>query len=153
MKHIWQGKWIGAEMTVEERFAPIFKKEFTVCNVKSAKIFISGLGLFELKINGSLPDDTVLNPAHSQYNQTVFYRIFNITSFIKDGTNTVTVEVGHSFFNETTGVWDWDTAPWREYTARTAVFSAWSTTPTETLWQEWWRNGMHGTAISLPTRP
>lgn len=114
MKHLWQGKWIGAEMTVDERFAPIFKKEFTVCSVKSAKIFISGLGLFELKINGSLPDDTVLNPAHSQYNQTVFYRVFDMTPFIKDGKNTVTVEVGHSFFNETTGVWDWDKASWRD---------------------------------------
>lgn len=115
MAHIWQGKWIGAEMTVDERFAPIFKKEFILCgNVKSAKIFISGLGLFELKINGTLPDDTLLNPAHSQYNETVFYRVFDITPFIKNGQNTVTVEVGHSFYNETTGVWDWDTASWRD---------------------------------------
>lgn len=109
-----QGKWIGAEMTVEDRFAPIFKKEFTLNEkIANAKISVCGLGLFELKVNGSLPDDTVLNPAHSQYNQTVFYRVFDITELLENGKNTVTVELGNSFFNETTDVWDWHTAPWR----------------------------------------
>ena len=107
MEHIFNGKWISAPMSIEDRFAPIFKKEFNVCNAKSVKIAICGLGLFELKINGILPDDTLLNPAHSQYNQTVFYRIFDVTDKITNGENTVTAELGHSFFNETTFVWDW----------------------------------------------
>ena len=115
MKHNFQGKWIGAPMSVEDRFAPIFKKEFSVCNnIKNAKIFISGLGLFELKINGFLPDDTVLNPAHSQYNETVYCRVFDVTELLCEGKNTVTVELGHSFYNETTFVWDWQKASWRD---------------------------------------
>ena len=113
MEHIFNGKWISAPMSIEDRFAPIFKKEFTVSNAKSVKIAICGLGLFELKINGILPDDTLLNPAHSQYNQTVFYRIFDVTDKITNGENTVTAELGHSFFNETTFVWDWQKASWR----------------------------------------
>lgn len=64
MERVWKGKWIGAAMSVDDRFAPIFKKTFLPKNkIKSAKISVCGLGLFELKINGSLPDDTVLNPA------------------------------------------------------------------------------------------
>ncbi len=114
MNSILNGKWIGAEMTVEDRFAPVFKKSFEVSgDISEAKIKICGLGLFELKINGRLPDDTVLNPAHSQYSKTVLYRIFDITDLIVKGNNDITVEVGHSFFNETTGVWDWDKASWR----------------------------------------
>ena len=85
MEHIFSGKWISAPMSVEDRFAPIFKKEFSVSNAKSVKIVICGLGLFELKINGILPDDTVLNPAHSQYNETVYYRIFDVTDNIANG--------------------------------------------------------------------
>lgn len=112
--HQWQGKWIGAQMTVEDRFAPIFKKDFIISKeIEKAEFYICGLGLFELKINGSLPDDTVLNPAHSQYSQTVLYRVFDIKEFLKNGENTVTVELGHSFFNETTYVWDWHKASWR----------------------------------------
>ena len=114
--HNFLGKWIGADMQIEDRFAPIFKKEFTVCdakNIKNAVIYICGLGLFELKINGKLPDDTVLNPAHSQYSKTVLYRKFDIAPLLAAGKNEVTVELGHSFFNETTTVWDWQKASWR----------------------------------------
>ncbi|MBP3442619.1 MAG: family 78 glycoside hydrolase catalytic domain [Clostridia bacterium] len=114
MNHNFRGKWIGADMTVEDRFAPVFKKDFNLSKtVKTAKIAICGLGLFELKINGRLPDDTILNPPHSQYTQTVFYRVFDITDLLEKGTNTITVELGHSFFNETTSVWNWDEAAWR----------------------------------------
>ncbi len=106
-------KWIGADMTVEDRFSPIFKKEFGIGKeIAKAEISICGLGLFELKINGVLPDDSVLNPAHTQYSQTVLYRIFDITDLlVRD--NIITVELGHSFFNEETTIWNWQVAPWR----------------------------------------
>lgn len=110
----FSGKWIGTEMSVEDRFAPIFKKEFVIAKeIKKAEIYICGLGLFEMKINGNLPDNTVLNPAHTQYSQTVLYRVFDITDFIENGKNIITAELGHSFFNEPTEVWDWHTASWR----------------------------------------
>ena len=110
----WTAKWIGAEMTVEDRFAPIFKKEFnTAKDVSKAEISMCGLGLFELKVNGNLPDDSVLNPPHTQYSKTVLYRTFDITPMLgKD--NIITVELGHSFFNEETTIWNWQLAPWRD---------------------------------------
>ena len=114
MDYVFNGKWIGADMTVEDRRAPVFKKNFIIENdVEKAEIFICGLGLFELKINGRLPDDTVLNPAHTQYNRTVLYRVFEVSDLLVSGENEITVELGHSFFNETTNVWNWDKASWR----------------------------------------
>lgn len=113
-EHKFNGKWIGADMAIEDRFAPIFKKDFIISSkIKNANIYICGLGLFELKINGILPDDSVLNPAHTQYSKTVLYRAFDIADLLREGKNSVTVELGNSFFNETTDVWDWDTASWR----------------------------------------
>lgn len=113
-QHTWKGKWIGADMTVEDRFAPVFKKTFSVSEKHSdAKAYICGLGLFELKINGILPDDSVLNPAHTQYSKTVLYRVFDVSSLIREGENEITVELGNSFFNDTTYVWNWDKASWR----------------------------------------
>lgn len=113
-EHIWQGCWIGGDMTVEDRFAPIFKKEFKITKeIKKAEIRICGLGLFELKINGSLPDDSVLNPSHTQYSQTVLYRIFDIANLLCIGKNEITVELGNSFFNDMTYVWNWNNASWR----------------------------------------
>ena len=114
MDYIFKGKWIGADMAVEDRRAPIFKKIFTIeKEPEKAELFICGLGLFEVKINGRLPDDTVLNPAHTQYNRTVLYRYFDISNLLTLGENEITVELGHSFFNETTNVWNWDKASWR----------------------------------------
>ena len=101
-------------MTVEDRFAPVFKKEFSVSEeIEKAEIYICGLGLFELKINGALPDDSVLNPPHTQYTQTVIYRVFDVKELLAIGKNTVTVELGNSFFNETVATWQWQIAPWR----------------------------------------
>ncbi len=114
MDYNWLGKWIGTDMTVNDRFAPIFRKKFNIKKqIHDAHIKICGLGLFELKINGNLPDDTLLNPAHTQYGKTVLYRNFDITEFILDGENEITVELGNSFFNETTSVWNWQKASWR----------------------------------------
>ena len=113
-KYIFKGSWIGADMTVEDRRAPVFKKKFTIeKEPEKAELFICGLGLFELKINGKLPDDTVLNPAHTQYNRTVLYRSFDVSDLLTLGENEITVELGLSFFNETTNVWNWDKASWR----------------------------------------
>ncbi len=114
----WKGEWIDADISVEVRIAPIFRKVFEVKKkIANATIYICGLGLFELKVNGYLPDDSVLNPANTQYTQTVLYRVFDVTQYIKnniDSKNTITVELGNGFFNENGGVWDWQRAPWRE---------------------------------------
>ncbi len=113
-KHIWSGRWISADMTVEDRFAPVFKKEFYVNkDIDSVSVYICGLGLFEMRVNGNLPDDSVLNPAHTQYSSTVLYRVFDVTEFVKNGYNCITVELGNSFYNENGGVWNWQTASWR----------------------------------------
>ncbi len=108
------GKWIGATTDVNLRSAPVFKKEFEIeKEIKNATLFICGLGLFEVKINGALPDDSVLNPTHSQYSSTVYYRAFDVAEFLQMQENEILVELGNSFYNETTTVWNWHIASWR----------------------------------------
>ncbi len=115
VEHKFSGKWICAPMTIEDRFAPVFKKEFIIDKVVGrAEAFVSGLGLFELRINGELADDTLLNPAHTQYSQTVLYRVFDVKNLLKEGKNEITIEVGHSFYNETVATWKWQLAQWRD---------------------------------------
>lgn len=96
--------------------APLLRKTFEAkADVVRARAYITGLGLFELKINGELPDDTVLNPVDSQYEDTVRYRVFDVTRFIKDGKNAVTIELAGGFYdcNEYVAV-DWNNAKWRD---------------------------------------
>ena len=132
----WKGCWIGAgslmpRKTVEKspmscedesvfsRRAPLLRKVFTAdCanrgKVESARLFVSGLGLFELQINGQRPDDSVLHPGNMQYTQTVPYCAYEVTALINEGENVLAAELGNGFYNEHTGVWKWQTAKWRD---------------------------------------
>ena len=128
----WQAEWIGAgnlmpkenveksPMSCEDetrfsRRAPLLRKTFTAdAAVKEAKLFVSGLGAFDLKINGQHPDDSVLNPGQTQYTESVPYRAYDVTALICTGKNVISTELGNGFYNEHTGVWKWQTAKWRD---------------------------------------
>lgn len=97
--------------------APMLRKTFAIAKeVKKARAYVSGLGLFEMQINGVLPDDTVLNPAHTQYEDTVHYRVFDVTDMLTDGKNAIAVELGNFFYNCDLANWNWNTAPWYDDT-------------------------------------
>lgn len=110
------GTQVNISTTVTEvTSAPLLRKEFEVKGeVASARAYVCGLGLFDLKINGENPDDTVLNPAHTQYNKSVFYRVFDVAPLLKAGDNAIGVELGKSFYNETVSTWNWQNAAWRD---------------------------------------
>ena len=98
------------------RAALMLRKEFNVENkaIKEAYAYVCGLGFFEMKINGQLPDDSVMNPCNTQYNKTVLYRTFPVTDLLKAGKNAIGVELGNSFYNDNSGVWNWPGASWRD---------------------------------------
>ena len=55
--------------------APMFRKSFTVDKKPiKARAYISGLGYYELQLNGEKVGDTVLDPAVSVYDKTVHYQ-------------------------------------------------------------------------------
>ena len=112
--HEFKGKWICASNNIDDRFAPLFKRNFKIeKETKKATLYICGLGFYEAKINGALLDDSVLNPTHSQYSSTIYYRCFDVKKLIVTGENEITVELGNSFYNEFTTVWNWQIASWR----------------------------------------
>ncbi|MBQ8836367.1 MAG: family 78 glycoside hydrolase catalytic domain [Clostridia bacterium] len=96
--------------------APMLRKTFDVTKeVENAKLYISGLGLYELYVNGELPDDTVLNPAHTQYEDTVHYRAYDVTGMLASGKNALAVELGNYYYNCDFYTWmNWNTAVYRD---------------------------------------
>jgi alpha-L-rhamnosidase len=79
---------------------PYFRKEFTSKkNIAAAYIFISGLGQYELSINGKKAGDGFLTPGWTYYDKTCLYNVLNITSLLTAGTNTIGVTVGNGFYN------------------------------------------------------
>ena len=99
----WTAKWIGGTVQTFRNGttpAPMLRKGFKLTEkVKSATLYICGLGLYELKVNGKLPDDSVLNPADTQYEDTVSYRAYDVTKLLSKGQNAIAVELGGGFYN------------------------------------------------------
>jgi alpha-L-rhamnosidase len=79
---------------------PYFRKEFDLNRkIKQAFIFVSGLGQYELSVNGEKIGDHFLSPGWSDYRKTCLYNTFDITGFLKKGRNTLGVIAGNGFFN------------------------------------------------------
>lgn len=111
----WKNVKIDTSKISEAAGAPMLRKEFNVSKeIEKARMYISGLGLFELKINGDLPDDSVLNPVNTQYEDTVHYRVFDVTNLLSQGDNAVAVELGNYFYNENYSRWNTKNAVWRD---------------------------------------
>jgi len=96
--------------------APMLRKTFEISKeVKRARLYISGLGLYELRVNGKLPDDTVLNPAHTQYEDTVHYRVYDVTELLTQGKNALAAELGNYYYNCDFYTWmNWASAAYRD---------------------------------------
>jgi alpha-L-rhamnosidase len=118
-KSDWQAKWIGAPESLSTKEwklpAPLFRKMAAFSGkIKQARAYISGLGYYELYINGAKIGDHVLSPNQTNYdrqkvekwsesrignmNTTVLYETFDITSALKSGENAFGVILGNGWY-------------------------------------------------------
>lgn len=71
-------KWITCDGDIQ---TPVIERGFVVQSPISGKIKISGLGFFELRINGKKVSDDILSPVLSDYHKR---ELCNLTYPIKD---------------------------------------------------------------------
>ncbi|NOY58491.1 MAG: hypothetical protein GXO75_06110, partial [Calditrichaeota bacterium] len=103
----WQAKWTGILQTDNPEISKMnpalyFRKSFHLAKaVKKARVYISGLGYYELYINGKKVDDHVLSPNYTNYDRRqsdhlgesrvgnmstrVLYETFDMTPFLRNG--------------------------------------------------------------------
>ncbi|RYD75407.1 MAG: alpha-L-rhamnosidase, partial [Sphingobacteriales bacterium] len=78
---------------------PVFRKVFSVHKqIKNATAFISGLGHFEMSLNGEKVGNDFLAPGWTKYDKEALYVAYNITSQLKRNKNTVGVMLGNGFY-------------------------------------------------------
>src|SRR5690606_6999484 len=114
----WTAKWIHDAKDKDFGPAPLFRKTFEASNkkIKYARAYISGLGYYELFLNGKRIGDHLMDPGFTTYDKRVLYVTHDVSSFIQSGgENTIGVVLGNGFFNEQRmGRWSWSDAPWRD---------------------------------------
>ncbi|MFB4314295.1 family 78 glycoside hydrolase catalytic domain [Actinomadura sp. 21ATH] len=79
---------------------PMFAKDFALPRgVRSARLYVSGLGVYEARLNGRRIGDAELEPANTGYAKRVTYATYDVTRMLKPGGNTIGVELGNGAAN------------------------------------------------------
>lgn len=94
----WVGKWITCDST--EKRHPYFEKE--ICSaagkeVAKARLYISGLGLYEAFYNGERIGNEYFTPYSNDYNEWVQYQTYDVTEQMKHS-GTLSVLLGNGWY-------------------------------------------------------
>ncbi len=102
----WQAQWIAHPK--KETSSPLLRKEFTLGKkARRATVFVSGLGYYELWVNGRKVGDHVLDPGTTYYNHDqpfdvkarVLYVTHDVIPLLEAGANAVGVMLGHGWYS------------------------------------------------------
>lgn len=100
----WKAKWIGYDkgspwdsISQWSRLsARYLRKSFVSAPaIKKATVYIAGLGLYELYINGRKVGEQVLAPSPTDYRKSVLYNTHDVTSLVKQGNNVIGTILGN----------------------------------------------------------
>ena len=87
----WSAQFITPdwdEDTTAPQPAPFLRREFDVrVGVRSARLYASALGVFELEMNGMVVGDHVLDPGWTSYHHRLRYQTFDVTKLLREGKN------------------------------------------------------------------
>ncbi|MDR1599024.1 MAG: glycoside hydrolase family 78 protein [Oscillospiraceae bacterium] len=94
----WVAKWITApagsvegSLTMARAFAPDRP-------VKSARIYATGVGLYELELNGSKVGDEFYAPFFNQYAKWIQAQTYDVTAQVRQGLNTLKAYLGNGWY-------------------------------------------------------
>jgi alpha-L-rhamnosidase len=92
----WSARWISDPADSE---SPLLRREFPVkAGLSRATIHVSGLGQYELFMNGTKVGDDVLSPGWTKYDKTVLYDTRDVTPLVRPGVNAVGMVLGKGMY-------------------------------------------------------
>jgi alpha-L-rhamnosidase len=91
--------------------------------LRSATLAFTALGSGTLRINGVKVGDAAIEPAVTDYDKTVLYRVYDVAHLLRSGANELLIDAGRERFAARGGdIWGWHVAPWhREPMAIAAI--------------------------------
>ncbi|MGD0342696.1 MAG: alpha-L-rhamnosidase N-terminal domain-containing protein, partial [Bacteroidales bacterium] len=116
----WKAKWIEMKSDTN-RFSPSphFRKDFTIRKaIEKAVVYVTSHGFYELHINGKKVGDQVLTPGWTSYGKRLQYQVYDVTSQVVKGSNTIGALLGDGWYR---GTLAWGNN-WAIYGKRLGVF-------------------------------
>ncbi|NIA31791.1 MAG: alfa-L-rhamnosidase, partial [Actinobacteria bacterium] len=113
----WKAQWIGAppEKPYQGKGdppippSPLLRKSFALSQkVKRAMVYVTALGDYELRLNGTKVGDHVLAPEWTDYLKRIQYQTFDVTKMLSPGENVVAAILGDGWYAGRLGPVRWD---------------------------------------------
>lgn len=98
MEENWIADFIGTQQ--EDKFHPVFVKKFSLENaeaIKWARIYVTGLGLYEAYLNGQKIGNEYLAPFCNDYNKEIQYQTYDIADLLQKE-NTIEIITGNGWY-------------------------------------------------------
>ena len=97
MDEPFAGQWIAAPFG--KTVHPILRRTFTLDGAaEDARLYITGLGLYEAYLNGQPVTDEVLTPFYNDYNFWVQVQTYDVTGLLRAGENVLDVYLGNGWY-------------------------------------------------------
>lgn len=98
----WQAKWIGNPLVGGPRSpvpSPYFRKDFDLDQgFRSARLYITALGIYEAFINGQSVGADIFPPGWTDYRQRIQYQTYDVSDLLRDGANTLAAVLGDGWY-------------------------------------------------------
>lgn len=98
---LWKASWISMEPETskeQEKPSQFFRKEFTTGKkIKSARVYATSLGLYQLYLNGQKVSTDLFTPGWTSYKKRVQYQTYDVTSMLKEK-NAIGAIVGDGWY-------------------------------------------------------
>ncbi len=102
----WSAKWIAASPDTPSdthpyrRPLPLFRYTVTIAaKPVQAILFVTGLGQYEVRLNGHNVTRNVLTPGWTNYRKTILYDTYDVLPLLQNGANALGVLLGNGMYN------------------------------------------------------
>ena len=96
-----KAKWIEPGFTEDpvNRPAVMFRRKFDISKkIKSATLYVTAHGMYEIQLNGKRVGDAYLAPGWTSYNKRLQYQEYDVTAMLNSGGNAVGAMVGSGWY-------------------------------------------------------
>ncbi|KAL1857493.1 hypothetical protein Daus18300_010358 [Diaporthe australafricana] len=93
-----EARWIDYPDRAGNQPLPLFARQFDISGdkeVADARLYLSGVGLHHVTVNGEDITDEVLAPGYSNYQLSSEYRTYDVRAVLRPGPNAIGVRVGN----------------------------------------------------------
>ena len=100
----WSGSnWIAASSSTPS--LPLLRDEIQLSKpVRSARLYASALGVYQLAINGQKAGDQFLAPGWTDYPQRIQSQTYDVTSLLQPGPNVIAAALGDGWYRGKVGI-------------------------------------------------